>query len=340
MEKRQNWPDYAKAIGIILVVYGHVARGLEKGGINAPFYNFELVDSIIYSFHMPLFFFLSGLFFCYSFFKKGSRKLVFSKIDTIFYPYVLWSLLQGGIEILLSNYTNGTIVVSDVLSFLWAPRAQFWFLYALFFIFILSSLIYSKIPDRFSIYIFVFSLVIYLYPVLLPDVYILKTIASYFVFFMLGIIFTRYFKVEYFLSLITLSVLFIAFIIGQWLFHYYMSYKYTDSGILLFLLTCISITFVVSLSSFLSTFNYKVLAYVGSSSMAIFLMHILIGSGTRVILSKLFGIDAFVIHLLLGCLAGIVGPIFALYLIKKLNVKFVFSAPVSAWCSALRIKIA
>lgn len=58
---RLDWVDLSKAIGIILVVYGHVARGLDSAGMT--FALFKSVDSIIYSFHMPLFFVLSGFFF-------------------------------------------------------------------------------------------------------------------------------------------------------------------------------------------------------------------------------------------------------------------------------------
>lgn len=58
---RESWVDYAKGIGILLVVFGHVNRGLQAAGIIMPSKLYHLVDSIIYSFHMPLFF-LSGLF--------------------------------------------------------------------------------------------------------------------------------------------------------------------------------------------------------------------------------------------------------------------------------------
>ena len=57
-QNREVWIDYAKAIGIILVVYGHVARGLYSAGIDIPYELYVLIDSIVYSFHMPLFFFL------------------------------------------------------------------------------------------------------------------------------------------------------------------------------------------------------------------------------------------------------------------------------------------
>ena len=329
MGDRENWVDYAKGIGIILVVYGHVDRGLYNAKIDMPTY--ELVDSIIYSFHMPLFFFLSGLFFYNSFSNKGSAKLIFSKIDTIFYPYVIWSIFQGGLEVLLSGYTNGDLGLRDVLSLLWSPRAQFWFLYALFFIFVFSTIIYSVMAKRFSIVLFFVSLVLYLNPTLLPSFYLFDLLTSNFVFFMLGIMFTLYFKVEYFSTLTTLLGLFFSFVLGQWFFHVLLSNRFTDKSIILFILACISISFVVSLSATLSKANFKCIAYIGSSSMAIYLMHILAGSGSRVILSNVFNVESFILHLIIGCLMGVFLPLIAVFLIKKLNVKFMFSAPISYW---------
>ena len=99
MEARSSWVDSAKGLGIILVVYGHVARGLSSAGLFKDADLFRLVDSIIYSFHMPLFFFLSGLFFYSSLLKRGRAGLVLNKVDSILYPYVLWSLIQGFVEV-------------------------------------------------------------------------------------------------------------------------------------------------------------------------------------------------------------------------------------------------
>ncbi|WP_373565573.1 acyltransferase family protein, partial [Klebsiella pneumoniae] len=74
--------------------------------------------------------------------KKGKTSFVISKIDTIVYPYVIWSLLQGMVEVLLSRYTNNPSSLGDVLSLFTHPRAQFWFLYALFMVFVLATLLY------------------------------------------------------------------------------------------------------------------------------------------------------------------------------------------------------
>jgi len=71
---------------------------------------------------------------------------------------VLWSVLQGMVELLMSRWTNHPAAVADVFSFAWAPRAQFWFLYALFAISLLVPLqidaphryrpSYRLLPDR------------------------------------------------------------------------------------------------------------------------------------------------------------------------------------------------
>ncbi|WP_252390436.1 acyltransferase family protein, partial [Escherichia coli] len=53
---------------------------------------FHFIDSLIYSFHMPLFFFLSGLFLMKSLQVRGLPYFIFNKIDTILYPYLIWSV--------------------------------------------------------------------------------------------------------------------------------------------------------------------------------------------------------------------------------------------------------
>ncbi|HFI0408428.1 TPA: acyltransferase family protein [Streptococcus suis] len=55
-----KWVNIAKGFAIFLVVYGHVIDGLAESGYMFPSYNMQ--HGVIYAFHMPLFFFLSGLF--------------------------------------------------------------------------------------------------------------------------------------------------------------------------------------------------------------------------------------------------------------------------------------
>jgi fucose 4-O-acetylase-like acetyltransferase len=59
---RLTWVDTAKGFGIILVVLGHALRGLVSSEILTSTPLVRFADDWIYAFHMPLFFFLSGLF--------------------------------------------------------------------------------------------------------------------------------------------------------------------------------------------------------------------------------------------------------------------------------------
>lgn len=56
--ERQSWVDTAKVIGIFLVFYGHFVERLYCSGYTNAYWQFKF----IYSFHMPLFFFISGFF--------------------------------------------------------------------------------------------------------------------------------------------------------------------------------------------------------------------------------------------------------------------------------------
>lgn len=340
-DDRTHWIDNAKAIGIILVVYGHVARGLVSSNIEAPTPYYQLLDQVIYSFHMPLFFFLSGLFFIQTLDKKGAGKLVLSKVDTILYPYVVWSLIQGGIEVFLSQHANGSVTSSEVLALWWQPRAQFWFLYALFFVFAFASLTYWAFSTRRHLLIFGVSVVLYLFPPPLTHYIIPNFILGHLVFFCLGIVFNTHFRIARFSSLTSLVFITAAFAIAQWLFHAVFEFQSIDRNPALLALTIVSILFVVTLGAYLAKKDLTFLTYIGASSMAIYLMHILAGSGTRVMLSKLFHIESFTVHLIAGCLAGIFAPLIAVVVIRQLKIPFVFSAPISKFliqiCNKFRI---
>lgn len=329
MENRIYWVDYAKAIGIILVVYGHVVRGLHNADINIPKEFYELTNSIVYSFHMPLFFFLSGLFFYSSFLKRGGVKLINSKIDTIVYPYVIWSVAQGVIEVFLSSYTNGNVTYSEVFSLLWLPRAQFWFLYALFIAFVLAAAVFSTVSKKAAIALLLLSSFAYIYPSVMPDGLLFRLISDNFVFFVSGIVFSLYFKANQLSNTLFISLLACAFVIGQYVFHYTFEFDYSDKGLASLLLALVSILFVISLSYRASLTPNRLFVFIGASSMAIFVMHILASGGARVVLKTFMGIDSFVVHLVAGCCVGVFAPLLALIIINKLKMPYMFSAPIS-----------
>lgn len=76
------------------------------------------------------------------------------------------------------------------------------------------------------------------------------------------------------------------------------------------------------------TFQFKHLKELGSQSMIIYILHILIASGTRIFLKKIFNIDNSIVHLIIGLLFGIYIP-FMLYkfgFLKKINFLFKYQS--------------
>jgi len=80
---------------------------------------------------MPLSFLLSGLFFQSSLKRCGARAPIGRKADTLISFYVVWSLVQGGIELALSRLSNTHQETINTVAILRRPLAQFWFLYVL-----------------------------------------------------------------------------------------------------------------------------------------------------------------------------------------------------------------
>lgn len=130
---RVAWVDDARGIGIALVVVGHTLPGLWNAGVLSDAGPARGLVDWIYSFHMPLFFFLSGLFAVRAA-DAPLAPLVATKLRTIAYPYVVWSVIQTLAQVAVGGATNHPADLRSLLSIAWAPIMQFWFLYALFLI--------------------------------------------------------------------------------------------------------------------------------------------------------------------------------------------------------------
>ncbi len=80
-DKRKKWIDFMRGLGMILVILGHC-------GIPAPFY------TCIYMFHMPLFYYISGLCHKRNGYSDKSLKQISQKmIKRYIVPYLLFSML-------------------------------------------------------------------------------------------------------------------------------------------------------------------------------------------------------------------------------------------------------
>ncbi|WP_158945630.1 acyltransferase family protein [Granulicella sp. S190] len=137
---RSTLVDIVKGIAIILVVFGHTLQGAIHRGWGTGSRVF-FTDDFIYSFHMPAFFFVAGLFVIGSIRKRGPAHFTVDKVKTILYPYALW----GTVFAVLSPFL--VYFAATPRPFLWKvflvgllEGNEGWFLYTLFFCLLLAML--------------------------------------------------------------------------------------------------------------------------------------------------------------------------------------------------------
>lgn len=131
--QRMEWLDYAKAIGITLVVLGHVIRGLRVETVGLRLNDYLTFDFLIYTFHMPLFFFASGIVF-------GSRlslapeKFIRALTIGLVVPYIIWSVTFVVLQQPVGSHVNNLYQVPQLLQIWRHPIGYMWFFYALIFV--------------------------------------------------------------------------------------------------------------------------------------------------------------------------------------------------------------
>lgn len=167
MNNRIDYIDSAKGIGILLVIIGHTSSGF--------------IRDFIYTFHMPLFFIISGALFKY---KSNINLQQFSlkKAKFLLLPCFFFTIFYYIINYLISLDTNLTPLLKDL------PGAL-WFLPILFITEILCYILINSTKTKTSLVIYTI-LLIYLghiinyIPLYIP--YSLKTTFSASSFFLIG----------------------------------------------------------------------------------------------------------------------------------------------------------
>lgn len=173
--ERLDWLDIARGIAIILVVYGHAARGLGISGLISFDGAWGYVDYLIYTVHMPVFFVVSGFVYERGRIKnRDARSFWIDKIVTIAWPYFLWTSIHVSIQSVLSGTgmaNNDNASLERLLTIGWNPVSPFWFLYALFVAFLISFFLQRIAIRTVTVASFVVMLLVYWFdtPPLLHD---------------------------------------------------------------------------------------------------------------------------------------------------------------------------
>jgi fucose 4-O-acetylase-like acetyltransferase len=129
-KSRIGWVDQARGIGIVLVVFGHTIRGLSPAGILSMTGPLAFIDQWLYSFHMPLFFFLSGLFLADRV-RRPPASFLGGLTGSFVYPYLIWSVVWVLLQTTLRPATDNPVQLETLALIPTRPLAHFWFLYVI-----------------------------------------------------------------------------------------------------------------------------------------------------------------------------------------------------------------
>ncbi len=321
-DNRIGWVDVFRGLAILLVVFGHCGRGLDKAGL--MHFEHGFIDRFIYSFHMPAFFFAAGLFAGRSLF-KGLGRYLGDKLRTVLYPYVLWSI----IHILALKYLPGAN--AQYQSDMWEqiayrPVGNYWFLYVLFLI-QMAFLCVRPLP-RGPLLFYILCVTAWGFESAgalehwLPHAqwWPLHNVLKYGIYFAAGdaMMTLTEAPATWPRDSATFSMVFFAglgLLIG-------MGHSY-ENGWWDIALAFAGIQGLWELSVALDIWNIQWLRVLGQRSLEIFVAHNLATAAMRVALMKM-GVTSETIHLLLGTTAGIVGPLMLCWVCAKLRFPWLF----------------
>ncbi|MGN0181272.1 MAG: acyltransferase family protein [Candidatus Ornithomonoglobus sp.] len=149
--KRDTIADFLKGYACLLVVFGHVIMGVRNcGAVKIPAAGLTL-EAVIWSFHVPLFMFVSGYVYNITgeWYRKGSRlRFLGGKLMDLGIPYVFFSIIYIFINSAIAS-TNSDYNMSNLISMWYEPIAQYWFIYALFIDFVLYVVLNRVIKNKY-----------------------------------------------------------------------------------------------------------------------------------------------------------------------------------------------
>ncbi|TAE57428.1 MAG: acyltransferase [Nostocales cyanobacterium] len=334
MNSRLQHIDIAKGIGILLVVLGHNPITTRPKG--------ELFN-IIYSFHLPLFLFLSGLFLNT---EKPLVKLMIEKLDaivkpyliTVFIGYVMFNLDTIAIAIFGTIYST-----SFTLPIVWAPL---WFLTFIWAVSVFSWLFikFTKITSRRIIIQFLLISILLIIGFLtrgifwkipiningvpfelfgrsfilpgLPFSTDILFLGSFF--FLLGFIFkSQVVSFQIKPMYLILSLLIFSFCHYRYNHTIDINFRKYDHLIISTVEAILGIYIVLNISSWLSKFTKvaNILAYIGSGSLFLLLFHYIVQREVHLFLNTQFNFKY--VNLTLAFIAGTSIPLLIWEMVKR-----------------------
>lgn len=283
VHQRKKWFDSSKGIAISFIVFHHVMSG-GANSLDFPSW-FITFYRIIEPIAMPLFFFISGIFFINSI--NLSFKDFFKKKALYFlYFYIIWNTLSVILRATLSKFANKPVEFYEALELFWEPTFVMWFLYAMFWVVLVSYFLRKLHP---LLHVSLIIIVVALSKAIFSDMpFIINHTLNYLPFFTIGLCFSSYWK-DIVVSkifnqqlVVTLAiVVLVTVLVSSGFVDRKASNLYYPVAMITNLLI-ISICFLIRNSRTADFF-----AYLGERSLYIYLLHSVPAAGFRILGVKL-----------------------------------------------------
>ncbi len=334
---RIDWLDNARGIGIVLVVIGHALGGLIDSSLGPGLTGPRQAFFLIYTFHMPLFFLLSGLLVSRRL-ERGARVFLWSLLPTIVLPYFIWSAFQASVIYSLGSLVNSPAesLLNTLVSLPWSTVSQFWFLYALFWMHVIATLLLARIGAE-GLVLVALALKAVMLVIALPVA--AKLVCNHLLFYAIGVwlrtegverlVVSRSMLVRsLFLPALAIGLLF-ATLAALPQFAADRPLADASSPVIANLawrfpvMACaiVGTMAALGLAASLGQPLAQLFAHLGRMTMPIFVLHVFFIAGTRIALIKLNLITDFEVLLPLLVLAGLCGPLLAERIIRPFKLK-------------------
>jgi fucose 4-O-acetylase-like acetyltransferase len=247
--------DYYKGVGILLVVIGHAIQFSDPLYINNVLYN------IIYKFHMPLFFFISGINSKWLTDGDVFIYILKSRINRILYPFIAWTILFYCLINIFKYHELSTLFEFNF--------AIYWFLPVLFFISFILLVFNSLFANK---YFFCFGLlVLFFFALFFYGGFWMNAVIYNLFFFTLGFVIRDHFQIEISWVYFLLCALIFCFLI-------FLFTNYNFGTVNLLLLKIVFLFDVLILFKFLFQrfIFHSFFCHLGDASLEIYILHIFV----------------------------------------------------------------
>ena len=316
-KQREIWIDNVKVIACILVVMGHFFQSMTKANVLPAKDLYQWFNQTIYYFHVPLFFICSGYLY-----QKMSKvdnafnwsRNILKKALNLGIPYFTFTLATWILKTVFSSATNDKIGGLFETLFL-HPTSPYWYLYALFFIFLVTPTFGSR---KIACVGLVVSVILKALKIIVAGygIQAISYVLSNEIWFAIGMCLSV-FEFSKNVGKVKLIVSIAAGIgfIGLSMLIYKLGIQNEGVEFAMGLLACFSIILFVE-AIYKEGKQSPIFGVFARYTMPIFLMHTLFAAPLRVLLFKV-NIQNAVIHVVLGILVSFAGPIVAAVIMAK-----------------------